>query len=193
MKKIIALVLALALLPTFALAAKKPKATEPPAVPTFDFTAEEWLVRYQEVVGEDSEWWFEEFEEADSTPSYYYFRHEYENGNRIDLLSKKKDQNIGIVSVSVPCQAPEINEAAFTPSADALRSFAKQYILATMPALTDEDVDAIFSDLGMNIFSEAVFYAPKRIERHGLFFEFGAYPTNMNFSVSSCDLDLIYW
>lgn len=152
MKRIAALLLVIALLvPTLALAAKS-TATPSPApdptpepLPTFDFTVDEWLERYMEVVPEDDPYYFEEFEENDiitwgSNVGLAYNRHLFgsnEENSSVWLLrspdSEKPIEIWAIAPYSLFFGHPDAEQAFASFS-----SLCKSCILATNPSLSED-------------------------------------------------------
>lgn len=144
MKKLTALLLALAILvPTLALAET--------TAPTFDFTPEEWLERYQALVPEGDPFWIDGFEYAADDRIYAYAaKWAYDGGisiagklgsdklSGIDLYIKDRD----FLSYSKSDIYPE----SFLNLFDA---FAK-VVLAVNPEFKTVDVDVIFEHLGVD-------------------------------------------
>lgn len=166
MKRIAALLLVFVLLvPTLALAAKSTKASAPTPgpLPTFDFTAEEWLERYKEVVPEDSPYYFEEFETDVFPPGptlagKTYHRHYFENDERnaiIWLLSESLDDKPFRVQVLSPLGF--YHGAAENTSRESFNTFLEictASIRSTSPFLSDSEVKDLLQSLGILTFEE---------------------------------------
>lgn len=166
MKKIAALLLALTLLlPAVSLAAKKPKPTDTPApaAPTFDFTAEEWLERYQAVVGEDSEWWFEAFEVEDATPWTVFYAHDFENGLRVRIEHRDADKQISSVNAFFITGEGVIHD---------LETLFEKCIRASFPGMTSSEAQEILGE--MNIKRLPADYTQQEFERNGVHYASGA-------------------
>ena len=174
MRKFTAFLLALVLLlPALALAEE---------VPTFDFTAEEWLERYAVLVPEDDPYYFTEFNNPElvGMKSKFFFRRQEfaTSAEYIEVDSLKKDANVCVIWVSAPLIT---NRGAIEPdllleSNESLRAIAERCILATDPMLTSEDIQAIYSDLGMFGYSEDVLYDPVSMQKNGITYTFGVGP-----------------
>lgn len=146
MKRITILLLVLVLiLPALAFA------ETPEPAPTFDFTPEEWLERYQALMPEDDPFWIDEFEYgADNRIYAYAAKWAYDGGislagnlgsdklSGLDLYIKDRD----FLSYSKSDIYPE----SFLSLFDA---FAK-VVLAVNPEFKTEDVDVIFERLGVD-------------------------------------------
>lgn len=195
MKKIISLLLAMVLLvPALALA-------EPAELPTFDFTAEEWLARYQEVVGEDSEWYFDDFEikrpqsRAANDPLRTEYIHMWDDGRASMLIDGMYDFEFPSMVVLRLLKGPFINGSLamelLPDIAAELCSVSEKVVRATLPSLTDEEIEGIFEQLAMTVPTEDVIYAPVTAEINGIFFAFSATDTTW-FSISADGRDATY-
>lgn len=169
MKKITTLLLGLVLLlPALALAEE---------VPTFDFTAEEWLERYATLVPEDDPYYFTEFNNPElvgQTSRFFFRRQEFSTpADYIEVDSMKKEENVCLITVMTPYPYSGIELDPLLQSYESLRNMAERCILAVDPMLTSEDILAIYTDLGMFEYVEDRLYAPIHRTHNGITYTFG--------------------
>ncbi|MEA5013140.1 MAG: hypothetical protein VB099_01145 [Candidatus Limiplasma sp.] len=143
MKKIISLLLAMVLLvPALAIAED---------VPTFDFTAEEWLERYKAIVPEGDPFYFDSLTKVQDNEIYaYQAKTEYSGG--FSLAGRLgSDLLFGLDFYIREYNFQDYKESTIFPETflALFDGFAK-VILATNPEFTTEDITAIFEALGID-------------------------------------------
>lgn len=142
MRKFTAFLLTLALfLPALALAED---------VPTFDFTAEEWLENYKTVVPQEKPWYFEEYELTGGKDTHYMYRHDFKigryNGN-VELRCKKREDNVYAAYIAIPLSVNSFSDISAIADDLALSfDMANDFIHASFPELTDAQLQSILAE-----------------------------------------------